>query len=223
MLSQFDFSLDLYYTKKLDQETYGGIVCGKLILAKLGRLPHNNSCPKARVQGANKGLASPNGDRMELAMSNAQNYNKALNLAAQSHTDKYNATKARVLATGVELSDDAFDALYRAAVGTSGLICTAPTEISDAHADALDLLVAFLNANRDEWFTFSDLCGRSGAIKTSKTRDWNGNTYTTLDNKNTRDILKEFFDRLIKAKVFEVDTMVFKSNGTNVLYVYKAR
>lgn len=156
-------------------------------------------------------------------MSNAQNYNKALNLAAQSHTDKYNTTKTRVLATGVELSDEAFDALYRAAVGTSGLIGTAPTEISDAHADALDLLVAFLNANRDEWFTFSDLCGRSGAIKISKIRDWNGNTYTTLDNKNTRDILKEFFDRLIKAKVFEVDTMVFKSNGTNVLYVYKAR
>ena len=198
-------------------------MCDKLILAKLCGIPHNNSCPKAMAQGANKGLASPNGDRMELAMSNAQNYNKALNLAAQSHTDKYNTTKARVLATGVELSDDAFDALYRAAVGTSGLIGTAPTEISDAHADALDLLVAFLNANRDEWFTFSDLCGRSGAIKTSKIRDWNGNTYTTLDNKNTRDILKEFFDRLIKAKVFEVDTMMFKSNGTNVLYVYKAR
>lgn len=159
-------------------------------------------------------------------MSNAQNYNKALGFAdqSQSHTDKYNTTKARVLATGVELSDEAFDALYRAAVGTSGLIGTAPTEISDAYADALDLLVAFLNANRDEWFTFSDLCGRSGAIKTSKILDWNGNTtYTTLDNKNMRDILKEFFDRLIKAKVFEVDTMVFKSNGTNVLYVYKAR
>lgn len=198
-------------------------MCDKLILAKLCGIPHNNSCPKARAQGANKGLASPNGDRMELAMSNAQNYNKALKLAAQSHTDKYNNTKALILATGVELSDDAFDALYRAVVGTSGLIGTAPTEISDAHADALDLLVAFLNANRDEWFTFSDLCGRSGAIKTSKIRDWNGNTYTTLDNKNTRDILKEFFDRLIKAKVFEVDTMVFKSNGTNVLYVYKAR
>lgn len=68
--------------------------------------------------------------------------------------------------------------------------------------------------------TFSRL---SGAIKTSKIRDWNGNTYTTLDNKDTRNILKEFFDRLIKAKAFEVDTMVFKSNGTNVLYVYKAR
>lgn len=198
-------------------------MCGKLILAKLGHLPHNNGCPKARAQGANKGLARPNGDRMELAMSNAQNYNEALNLTAQSHTDKYNTTKTRVLATGVELSDEAFDALYRAAVGTSGLIGTAPTEISDAQADALDLLAAFLNANRDEWFTFSDLCGRSGAIKTSKIRDWNGNTYTTLDNKNTRDMLKEFFDRLIKAKVFEIDTMVFKSNGTNVLYVYKAR
>lgn len=198
-------------------------MCGKLILAKLGNLPHNNSCPKARAQGANKELARPNGDRMELAMSNAQNYNKALGLAAQAHTDKYNTTKTRVLATGVELSDEAFDALYRAAVGTSGLIGTAPTEISDAQADALDLLVAFLNANRNEWFTFSDLCGRSGAIKTSKIRDWNGNTYTTLDSKDTRNILKEFFDRLIKAKVFEVDTMVFKSNGTNVLYVYKAR
>lgn len=150
-------------------------------------------------------------------MSNAQNYNKALRLAAQSHNDKYNTTKTRVLATGVELSDEAFDALYYAAVGT------APTEISDAHADALDLLVAFLNANRDEWFTFSDLCGRSGAIKTSKIRDWSGNTYTTLDDKDTRNILKECFDRLIKAKVFEVDTMVFKSNGTNILYVYKAR
>ena len=80
-------------------------MCGKLILAKLGNLPHNNSCPKARAQGASKRLARPNGDRMELAMSNAQNYNKALNLAAQSHTDKYNTTKARVLATGVELSD----------------------------------------------------------------------------------------------------------------------
>lgn len=195
-------------------------MCGKLILAKLGHLPHNNSCPKARAQGANKGLARQNGDRMELAMSNAQNYNKALNLAAQSHTDKYNTTKTRVLATGVELSDEAFDALYRAAVGTSGLIGTAPTEISDAHADARDLLVAFLNANRDEWFTFFDLCGRSGAIKTSKIRDWNGNTYTTLDNKNTRDILKEFFDRLIKAKVFEVDTMVFKSNGTKTFFTF---
>ena len=198
-------------------------MCGKLILAKLGNLPHNNSCPKARAQGASKRLARPNGDRMELAMSNAQNYNKALNFAAQPHSDKYNTTKTRVLATGIELSDEAFDALYRAAVGTSGLIGTAPTEISDAYADALDLLVAFLNANRNEWFTFSDLCGRSGAINTSKIRDWNGNTYTTLDNKNTRNILKEFFDRLIKAKVFEVDTMVFKSNGTNVLYVYKAR
>lgn len=197
-------------------------MCGKLILAKLGRLPHNNSCPKARAL-ERQVAARPNGDRMELAMSNAQNYNKALGLAAQAHTDKYNTTKTRVLATGVELSDEAFDALYRAAVGTSGLVGNAPTEISDAQADALDLLVAFLNANRDEWFTFSDLCGRSGAIKTSKCRDWNGNTYITLDNQNTRNTLKEFFDRLIKAKVFEVDTMVFKSNGTNVLYVYKAR
>lgn len=76
-------------------------MCGKLILAKLGNLPHNNSCPKARAQGASKRLTRPNGDRMELAMSNAQNYNKALNLAAQSHTDKYNTTKTRVLATGV--------------------------------------------------------------------------------------------------------------------------
>ena len=197
-------------------------MCGKLILAKLVRLPHNNSCPKARAL-ERQVAARPNGDRMELAMSNAQNYNKAIGLAAQAHTDKYNTTKTRVLATGVELSDEAFDALYRAAVGTSGLVGNAPTEISDAQADALDLLVAFLNANRDEWFTFSDLCGRSGAIKTSKCRDWNGNTYVTLDNQKTRNTLKEFFDRLIKAKVFEVDTMVFKSNGTNVLYVYKAR
>lgn len=195
---------------------------GKLILAKLGCLPHNNSCPKARAL-ERQVAARPNGDRMELAMSNAQNYNKALGLAAQTHTDKYNTTKTRVLATGVELSDYAFDVLYRAAVGTSGLVGNAPTELSDVQADALDLLVAFLNANRDEWFTFSDLCGRSGAIKTSKCRDWNGNTYVTLDNQNTRNTLKEFFDRLIKAKVFEVDTMVFKSNGTNVLYVYKAR
>ena len=157
-------------------------------------------------------------------MSNAQNYNKALCLAAQSHTDKYNTTKARVLATGVELSDDAFDALYRAAVGTSGLVSNAHTSISDEQADALDLLVAFLNANRDEWFTFSDLCGRSGAIKTDTYRVWyGGKTYTTLNDKDARNTLKEFFDRLIKAKVFEVDTMVFKSNGTNVLYVYKAR
>lgn len=157
-------------------------------------------------------------------MSNAQNYNKALGFAAQAHTDKYNTAKTRVLATGVELSDEAFDALYRAAGGTSGLVGTAPTEISDVQADALDLLVAFLNANRDEWFTFSDLCGRSGAIKTNKVHDlYSGNTYVTLDNKDTRNTLKEFFDRLIKAKVFEVDTMVFKSNGTNVLYVYKAR
>lgn len=193
---------------------------GKLILAKLGRLPHNNSCPKARAL-ERQVAARPNGDRMELAMSNAQNYNKAL---GQAHTDKYNTTKTRVLATGVELSDEAFDALYRAAVGTSGLVGTAPTEISDVQADALDLLVAFLNANRDEWFTFSDLCGRSGAIKTNKVHNWySGNTYVTLDNKDTRNTLKEFFDRLIKAKVFEVDTMVFKSNGTNVLYVYKAR
>ena len=157
-------------------------------------------------------------------MSNAKKYNKALRFAAQAHTDKYNTTKTRVLATGVELSDEAFDALYRAAVGTSGLVGTAPTKISDTEADALDLLVAFLNANRDEWFTFSDLCGRSGAIKTNEVRDWyNGNTYTTLENKDTRNILKNFFDCLIKAEVFKVDTMVFKSNGTNVLYVYKAR
>lgn len=197
-------------------------MCGKLILAKLVRLPHNNSCPKARAL-ERQVAARPNGDRMELAMSNAQNYNKALGLTAQAHTDKYNTTKTRVLATGVELSDEAFDALYRAAVGTSGLVGNAPTELSDVQADALDLLIAFLNANRDEWFTFSDLCGRSGAIKTSKYCDWSGNTYVTLNDKDTRNTLKEFFDRLIKAKVFEVDTMVFKSNGTNVLYVYKAR
>lgn len=157
-------------------------------------------------------------------MSNAQNYNKALGLSAQIHSDKYNTTKTRVLATGVELSDEAFDALYRAAVGTSGLVGNASTGISDAEADALDLIVAFLNANRDEWFTFSDLCGRSGAIKTSKYRkSWSYKYYTALDNQNTRNTLKESFDRLIKAKIFEVDTMVFKSNGTNVLYVYKAR
>nr|DAM29258.1 MAG TPA: hypothetical protein [Caudoviricetes sp.] len=48
-LSRFDFLFDLYYTKGLNQKTYGGIVCGKLILAKLGHLPHNNSCPKARA------------------------------------------------------------------------------------------------------------------------------------------------------------------------------
>lgn len=66
--------------------------------------------------------------------------------------------------------------------------------------------------------------GRSGAIKTSKVHDlYSDNTYVTLDNKDTCNTLKEFFDRLIKAKIFEVDTMVFKSNGTNVLYVYKAR
>nr|DAF87338.1 MAG TPA: hypothetical protein [Siphoviridae sp. ctnPP24] len=48
-LSRFDFSFDLYYTKRLDRKSYGGIVCGKLVLAKLGSLPHNNSCPKARA------------------------------------------------------------------------------------------------------------------------------------------------------------------------------
>ena len=196
----------------------------KLGLAKPGGLPHNNSCPKARAQGASKGLARPNGDGMELAMSNAKQYNQALNLSVQAHTDKYNTTKTRVLATGVELGDEAFDALYRAAIGTSGLVGNAPTSISDEQADALDLLVAFLNANRDEWFTFSDLCGRSSAIKTDTYRVWySGKTYTTLNDKDARNTLKEFFDRLIKAKVFEVDTMVFKSNGTNVLYVYKAR
>lgn len=199
-------------------------MCGKLILAKLGGLPHNNSCPKARAQRASKGLARPNGDGMELAMSNAKQYNQALNLSVQAHTDKYNTTKTRVLATGVELSDEAFDALYRAAIGTSGLVGNAPTSLNDAQADALDLIVAFLNANRDEWFTFSDVCGRSGAIKTDTYRVlYSGKAYTTLNDKNARNTLKEFFDRLIKAKVFEVDTMVFKSNGTNVLYVYKAR
>lgn len=199
-------------------------MCGKLELAKLGGIPHNNSCPKARAQGASKGLARPNGDGMELAMSNAKQYNQALNLSAQAHTDKYNTTKTRVLATGVELSDEAFDALYRAAVGTSGLVGNAPSSLNDAQADALDLIVAFLNANRDEWFTFSDVCGRSGAIKTNTYRVWyTDKPYTTLNDKDARNTLKEFFDRLIKAKVFEVDTMVFKSNGTNVLYVYKAR
>lgn len=157
-------------------------------------------------------------------MSNAKKYNQALNLAAhQSHTDKYNATKTRVLATGVELTDEAFDALYRAAVGTSGLVGTAPAHVTDEQADALDLLVAFIRANRDEWFTFSDLCGRSGAVKTKQVRSWTKGYYTTIDNDLERDNLKRFFDRLIKANVFEVDTMVFKSNGTNVLYVYKAR
>lgn len=199
-------------------------MCGKLELAKLGGIPHNNSCPKARAQGASKGLARPNGDGMELAMSNAKQYNQALNLSVQAHTNKYNTTKTRVLATGVELSDEAFDALYRAAIGTSGLVGNAPIPLNDAQADALDLIVAFLSANRDEWFTFSDVCGRSGAIKTDTYRVWySGKTYTTLNDKDARNTLKEFFDRLIKAKVFEVDTMVFKSNGTNVLYVYKAR
>lgn len=201
-------------------------MCGKFVLAKLGGLPHNNSCPKARAQEASKGLARPNGDGMELAMSNAKQYNQALNISAQAHTDKYNTTKTRVLATGVELSDEAFDVLYQAAVGTSGLIGNAPTEISDEWADKLDLIVAFLNANRDEWFTFSDLCGRSGAIKTREVKDWySGKKRIELeDNDNwTRDNLKRFFDKLIKANVFDVDTMVFKSNGTNVLYVYKAR
>lgn len=199
-------------------------MCGKLGLAKLGGLPHNNSCPKARAQGASKGLARPSGDGMELAMSNAKQYNQALNLAAQSHTDKYNKTKTRVLATGVELTDDAFDALYRAAVDTSGLVGNAPAYVTDEQADALDLLVAFLKANRDEWFTFSDLCGRSGAVKTKQARRcWTHSYYTTIESGFQRDRLKVFFDRLIKAKAFEVDTMIFKSNGTNVLYVYKAR
>lgn len=157
-------------------------------------------------------------------MSNAYNYNKALCLTAQSHTDKYNTTKTRVFATGVELSDEAFDALYRAAIGTSGLLGNAAAEISDTQADALDLIVAFLSTHRDEWFTFSDLCGRSCAITTTQRRNWlSGKVYTSLDNDNTRNTLKKYFDGLIKAEVFKVDTMVFKSNGTNVLYVYKAR
>lgn len=157
-------------------------------------------------------------------MSNAQNYNKALRLSEQSHTDKYNTTKTRVLATGVELSDEAFDTLYRAAIGTSGLVGNQSAGMSDTEADELDLIVAFLSTHRDEWFTFSDLCGRSGAISTSKRRNWlSGKYYTALDNDNTRDTLKKFFDGLIKAEIFKVDTMVFKSNGTNVLYVYKAR
>ena len=144
-------------------------------------------------------------------MSNAKQYNQALNLSAQAHTDKYNTTKTRVLATGVELSDEAFDALYRAAIGTSGLVGNAPTSLNDAQADALDLIVAFLNANRDEWFTFSDVCGRSGAIKTDTYRVWyGGKTYTTLNDKDARNTLKEFFDRLIKAKVFEVDAIPFQ-------------
>lgn len=97
---------------------------------------------------------------------------------------------------------------------------------------ALVLLDAFGDGHEFTMHDYEELAasanelfgGRSGAIKTNKVHDlYSGNTYVTLDNKDTRNTLKEFFDRLIKAKVFEVDTMVFKSNGTNVLYVYKAR
>lgn len=154
-------------------------------------------------------------------MSNAQRYNEVLGFVGDDsvkHTDKFNDTKRRLSGNGFEFSDEEFAKLYQLVNGTSGEVYSqAPREISDYEANKLDDIEDYICGHDNEWFTFTDVCLKSGAIECTA----GGCVSSTITNaRRTR--LKKLFDKLIDKKIFHVERMELKTNNMPVLHVYRA-
>lgn len=158
-------------------------------------------------------------------MSNAQKYNEVLGFVggdSVKHTDKFNETKRRLSGNGFEFSDDEFVKLYKLVNGTSGMVYNpTPHQISDDEANKLDSLVEYLEDEAahggKEWFTFSQLCQEADVLYLNQQSYYGEPTVTSK-----RAHLKKLFDALIKKHVFKIEKIVFKTNNSPVLYVYRA-
>lgn len=154
-------------------------------------------------------------------MSNAQKYNEVLGYVGDDsikHTNKFNNTKRRLAGNGFELSDDEFVKLYKLVNGTSGIVYRpAPYQISDDEADKLDDIENYICGHNNEWFTFTDVCIKSGVIECTA-----GGCIGSRVTDAKRNHLKKLFDKLVDKKVFHVERMELKTNNMPVLHVYRA-
>lgn len=154
-------------------------------------------------------------------MSNAQKYNEVLGFVGDDsvkHTNRFNETKHRLSGNGFEFSDEEFAKLYQLVNGTSGEVYSqAPREISDDEANKLDDIEDYICGHDNEWFTFTDVCFKSGAIKCTA----GGCVSSTITNAK-RNRLKKLFDKLVDKKIFNVERMELKTNNMPVLHVYRA-
>lgn len=158
-------------------------------------------------------------------MSNAQKYNEALGFVGDDsikHTDRFNETKRRLFGNGFEFSDEEFAKLYQLVHGTSGEIHNpTPHQISDDEANKLDSLAEYLEDEAahggKEWFTFSQLCQEADVLYLNQKSYYGEPTVTSQ-----RAHLKKLFDALIEKHVFKIEKIVFKTNNSPVLYVYRA-
>ena len=158
-------------------------------------------------------------------MSNAEKYNEVLGFVggdSVKHTDKFNETKRRLSGNGFEFSDDEFVKLYKLVNGTSGMVYNpTPHQISDDEANKLDSLVEYLEDEAahggKERFTFSQLCQEADVLYLNQQSYYGEPTVTSK-----RAHLKKLFDALIEKHVFKIEKIVFKTNNSPVLYVYRA-
>lgn len=158
-------------------------------------------------------------------MSNAQKYNEALgfvNNDSVKYTDKFNDTKCRLSSNGFEFSDEEFAKLYQLVNGTSGMVHNpTPYQISDDEANQLDSLAEYLEDEAahggKEWFTFSQLCQEADVLYLNQQTYYGESSVTSK-----RAHLKKLFDALIEKHVFKIEKIVFKTNNSPVLYVYRA-
>lgn len=160
-------------------------------------------------------------------MSNAQKYNEVLGFVGDDsvkYTNKFNETKRRLSGNGFEFSDDEFVKLYKLVNGTSGMVHNpTPHQISDDEANQLDSLAEYLEDEAahgsEEWFTFSQLCQDADVLYLDKpSYSYYGEPTVT----SKRAHLKKLFDALIEKHVFKIEKIVFKTNDSPVLYVYRA-
>ena len=158
-------------------------------------------------------------------MSNAQKYNEVLGFVGDDsvkHTDKFNDTNLSLSGNGFEFSDEEFAKLYQLVNGTSGMVHNpTPHQISDDEANKLDSLAEYLYDEAahggKEWFTFSQLCQEADVLYLNKQTYYGQPTVTSQ-----RAYLKKLFDALIEKHVFKIEKIVFKTNNSPVLYVYRA-
>lgn len=154
-------------------------------------------------------------------MSNAQKYNDVLGFVSDDsvkHTNKFNDTKRRLSGNGFEFSDEEFAKLYKLVNGTSGEVFSqAPREISDDEANKLDDIEDYICGHDNEWFTFTDVCLKSGAIKYTA-----GECVSSTVTNAMRNRLKKLFDKLVDKKIFNVERMELKTDNMPVLHVYRA-
>lgn len=158
-------------------------------------------------------------------MSNAQKYNEVLGFVGDDsikHTDKFNETKRRLSDNGFEFSDDEFVKLYKLVNGTSGIVYSpTPYQISDDEANQLNSLAKYLEDEAahggKEWFTFSQLCQEANVLYLNQQTYYGESSVTSK-----RAHLKKLFDALIEKHVFKIEKIVFKTNNSPVLYVYRA-